>query len=122
METVNSSSWKKSINAATGGASFLISNKSNNMINGIDMIPPRIMKILFQGNPQITIITCFSPTNVSEGTEVDTFYTQLTDTIREIPNHNVLIIGGDLNAQLGQDNSLHIIKQQIEMVKCKMIS
>ena len=29
---------------------------------------------------------------------------QLIDTIREIPKHNVLIIGGDFNAHLGQDN------------------
>ena len=88
------------------------------MINSIDITPPRIKKIHFQGNPQTTVITCYSPTNVSEGTEVDTFYTQLTDTIREIPKHNFLIIGGDFNAHLGQDNSLHIITQQIEMVKC----
>ena len=74
------------------------------MIIGIDMFPPRIKKIYFQGNLQITIITCYSPTKVSKETEVDTFYTQLTDTIREIPKHNVLIIGGDFNAHLGQDN------------------
>ena len=85
------------------------------MITSIDMIPPRIIKLHFKGNPQTTIITCYSPTKVSEETEVDTFYTQLTDTIREIPKHNVLIIGGDFNAHLGQDNG-HIIKQQIEMV------
>ena len=46
----------------------------------------------------------YSPTNVSEETEVDTFYTQVADTIREIPKHNVLIIGWDFNTHLGQDN------------------
>ena len=79
------------------------------------MIPPRIMNIYFQGNPQTTIITCYSPTKVSKETEVDSFYIQLTDTIREIPKHNVLIIGGYFN-DLTVIN-LYIIKQQIEIVK-----
>ena len=58
------------------------------------------MTINLYGNPQTTIISCYSPTNVSHKTIE--FYTELNSLTRRIPKHNVLIIGGDFNAQLGQ--------------------
>ena len=70
------------------------------------MIKPRIMKIHFQGNPQTTIITCYSPTNVSEETEVDTFNNQQTDTIREIPKQTTNRNGQMLNDSLIENNMI----------------
>ena len=52
----------------------------------------------FNGNPRATII-CYSPTNVSEETELVTFYDELSSLVRSIPKHNVLVIGRDMNAQ-----------------------
>ena len=47
-----------------------------------------------------TIISCYSPTNVSEETELITFYDELSSLVRSIPKHNVLVIGGDRNAKI----------------------
>ena len=55
----------------------------------------------FNGNPQTTVVCCYSPTNSSDEEEVKSFYTELSSLICEVPKHNVLIIGGDFNAQLG---------------------
>ena len=55
----------------------------------------------FNGNPIVTIISCSSPTNVSEETELVTFYDELSSLVRSIPKHNLLVIGGDRNAQKG---------------------
>ena len=60
------------------------------------------MNINLSGNPQTTIISCYSPTNVSDKQETLEFYTELNSLTTRIPKHNVLIIGGDFNAQLGQ--------------------
>ena len=63
------------------------------------------MAATFNGNPRATIISCYSPTNVSEETELVTFYDELSSLVRSIPKHNVLVIGGDMNAQIGKNSN-----------------
>ena len=63
------------------------------------------MTATFNGNPRITIIPCYSPTNVREETELDAFYDELSSLLRSIPKHNVLVIGGDMNAQIGKNGN-----------------
>ena len=53
-----------------------------------------MMAATFNGNPKATIISCYSPTNVSEETELVTFYEELSSLVRSIPKHNLLVIGG----------------------------
>ena len=71
-------------------------------LNSIDRIQPRMMAATFNGNPKATIISCYSPTNVSEETELVTFYGELSSLVRSIPKHNLLVIGGDMNAHIGK--------------------
>ena len=56
----------------------------------------------FNGNPRATIISSYSPTNVSEETELVAFYNELSSLVRSIPKHNLFVIGGDMNAQIGK--------------------
>ena len=63
------------------------------------------MVATFNGNPSTTIISCDSPTNVSEETDLIAFYNELSSLVRCIPKHNILIIGGDMNAQIGKNVS-----------------
>ena len=63
------------------------------------------MVATFNGNPRATIISCYSPTNVSEETELVTFYDVLSSLVRSIPKHNMLVIGGDINAQTGKNGN-----------------
>ena len=69
------------------------------------------MVATFNGNPKTTVISCYSPTNCSEELEIQNVYHQLTDSIKNIPKHNVLIIGGDMNAKIDNNkcvgNSYH---------------
>ena len=58
------------------------------------------MVATFHGNPITTIISCYSPTNVSEVLEVEQFYMELVSITRQIPKHNMLVIGGDFNDNL----------------------
>ena len=63
------------------------------------------MVATFNGNPRATIISCYSPTNISEETELITFYDELSSLARSIPKHNLLVIGGDVNAQIGRNGN-----------------
>ena len=60
------------------------------------------MVATFNGNPRTTIISCYSPTSVSEETEFVAFYDEVSSPVRNIPKHNLLVIGGDTNAQIGK--------------------
>ena len=84
--------------------------KSVKTLNNIERIQPRMMAATFNGNPRATIISCNSPTNVSEETELVAFYDELSSLVHSIPKYNVLVIGGDMNAQIGKNGnkySLH---------------
>ena len=48
------------------------------------------------------IISCYSPTNASDETDPNVFYNELS-SFRSIPKPYVLIIGGDVNAQVGKN-------------------
>ena len=63
------------------------------------------MVATFNGNPRVTIISCYSPTNVSEETELVAFYNVLSSLVRSIPKHNILVIGRDMNAQIGKNRN-----------------
>ena len=99
---ITCSDWRNSINASTCGIGFLVNKQAYSAITDIEKITHRIMTINLSGNPQTTIISCYSPTNVSDKQETLEFYTELNSLTRRISKHNVLIIGGDFNAQLGQ--------------------
>ena len=74
-------------------------------LNSIERIQPRMMVATFNGNPKATIISCYSPTNVSDETELVTFYEELSSLVRSIPKHNLLVIGGDMNAEIGKSRN-----------------
>ena len=61
-----------------------------------------MMAATFNGNPKATIISCYSPTNIRVETELVNFYDELSSLVRSIPKHNVLVIGGDMNDQIGK--------------------
>ena len=89
---------------------MLIGPRALKTLNSIERIQPRMMATTFNGNPKATIISYYSPTNVSEETILVTFHKELSSLVCSIPKHNLLVIGGDMNAQIGKNRnkySLH---------------
>ena len=80
------------------GVGMLIGPQALKSLNSIEKIHPRMMIATFNGNPRAIIISCYSPTNISEETELIAFYDKISSLVRSIPKHNVLINGGDMNA------------------------
>ena len=98
---ITSSAEKADNNATIRGVGILLSPQAYGTLLNVESINARIMVATFNGNPQTTFVACYSPTNVSEEIQAQEFYTQLQDTIRKLPKHNVIIVAGDLNAQVG---------------------
>ena len=57
-----------------------------------------MMAATFNGYLSTTIISCYSPTNVSDEKDLIVFYDELSSLVRCISKHNVLIVGGDMKA------------------------
>ena len=90
---------------------MLIRSRALKSLNTIEKIQQRIMGDTPDGNRSATTISCYSPTNISEETDLIAFYNRLSLLVRSIPKHNVLLIGGDMNARIGKSvnhkSSLH---------------
>ena len=95
----------KTVNAMIDVA-MLIELQALKSLNSIEKIQPKMMVDTFNGNPRATIISRYSPTNVSEETDLIAFYNELSSLVHSIPKHNILIIGRDMNAQIGKNISL----------------
>ena len=97
------SAWKNSVNVTVGDVGILIGPRALKSLNSIERIQPRMMLATFNGNPWATIISCYSSPNISEETELIAFYDELSSLARGSPKHNLLVIGVDMNAQIGKN-------------------
>ena len=109
------SAWKNSVNAAVGGLGILIGPRALKSLNSIERIQPRMMVATFNGNPRATIISCYSPANISEEIELIAFYIKLSSLVHSIMKHYVLVISGNMNAQIGKKQKPQI--QPTQLVK-----
>ena len=100
---VSSSVRKNSVNAVIGGVSMLIGPRALKPLKSIEKIQPRMMVATFNGNTSTTIIFCYSHTNARYQMDFDAFDNELSSFVRSIPKHNVLIIGRDMNTQIGKN-------------------
>ena len=56
-----------------------------------------------ESNPQITVITAYGPTNCKSDEEKEHFASDLKRALEAIPPHNIVIMLGDFNGQIGKD-------------------
>ena len=98
---ITSSAWKNSQGSTIPGIGLVLSPKASSNLISLNKISDRIILAEFNSNPKTSFISCYSPTNVSDETIVDEFYSSLLSTLQQIPSHNFLIVAGDFNAQLG---------------------
>jgi len=53
---------------------------------------------------KLTIVQCYAPTNVATNEEKEAFYGLLETTLQHIKQSDIVILMGDLNAKIGEDN------------------
>ena len=52
----------------------------------------------FEGNPATTIILTYAPTECSNDDTAQEYYKSLSDVIKHIPAHNLMLVIGDFKA------------------------
>ena len=92
---------------------MLIGPRALKTLNSIERIQPRMLAATFNGNPRATIFSCYSPTNVSEETELVTLYDELSSLVRSIPKHNQLVSLHNTSNRNGQHQTDFMIENRL---------
>lgn len=94
------------------GVGLLLTPTAHRSMMSWAPISERIMTARFRSKIRnITIIQCYAPTEKAEASDKDDFYSQLTNAYNSAPRGDIIFVMGDLNAKVGQDNTLltHVI-------------
>ena len=101
---VTTSAWRNSKQAATGGVGFMLAKQAYKAVSLMKSYGRRIFLISFNGNPRLTVITVYSPTEAASTEEAEDFHEGLRTAISDVPAHHLLMVVGDLNAHLSKLN------------------
>ena len=80
------------------------------MHKNINAISFRILRVDFTGNPATTLLVSYSP--VESNSEADEHYSLLSGSIKECPNHNIVLVIGDCNAHIGNEAAKYTCHQE----------
>ena len=98
--------------AAIHGVGICLNSRLLPLLIHIKKRDDRIIEACFKGNPKTTVISCYAPHNGLSDDIASAFYSKLDDVISAVPSHHMLLIGGDMNAQIGAKISLHRVSNR----------
>ena len=83
------------------GVGIMLNKEAYKALITWEPISDRIMTARFSSRfSKITIVQAYAPTNEGEDSSKDNFYDKLQETMNKIPNHDLVILMGDFNAQI----------------------
>ena len=82
---ISASALKNAGNSTIGGVGMLLSPHATKSLKKKKKITSRILVATFHGNPEPTLMSCYSPTNIADEHEVIDFYDDLSSLICSVP-------------------------------------
>ena len=102
---ITSSAWRNTMGAATGGVGVLVTRDAYSSITLIKSFGSRTLTVSFDGNPRLTVVNSYSPTEAASDEAAEEFHNNLRLANSEVPDHHLLLSVGDMNARMGKANS-----------------
>lgn len=91
-------------NSHREGVGVYMSKKARTSLVDFAGVSERILRIRVDTQwCKTSIVVVYAPTEVADVDEKDDFYSQLSEVLDRIPTHDVLIVMGDFNAQVGRE-------------------
>ena len=93
-------------NAHANGVAFILNRSKAKTLVEWEPVSDRIIRARFHSKHcKLIIPQCYAPTNEAEDEVKDDWYEQLQYEVSRVPQHDLLLIMGDINAKVGSDNS-----------------
>ena len=88
------------------GVGFLLSVQAKKALIGYNPISSRIISARFDATPfKVSVIHVYAPTSSSSVEDIEAFYNDVEETIAKTDKKDVIILTGDWNAKIGNDNT-----------------
>src|SRR5215467_2817125 len=92
------------------GVAFIVTKRLAKSVMKYHIVSDRIISIRLLGKPvNITVIQIYAPTTDAEEEDVDIFYDQLQAEIDKTCNQDLLLITGDWNAKVGNQEDEYVV-------------
>ena len=83
----------------------MISAEARKLVREITPVSQRVLKITFNGNPKLTILKVYSPTEGDSIEHAEEFHEEVRRAVTATPAHNILLVLGDFNAHLSKESN-----------------
>ena len=98
-------SGKEEGSSRTAGVGIMLTKSAYSSLMSWESISERFITARCRSRVRnISIIQCYAPTEQTSNTEKDDFYTQLSTIYDKTLRGDIIMVMGDLNAKVGQDN------------------
>ena len=103
------------------GVAIIIRKEEEKSLIEWEPISERIIRARFNAkHTKMTILQCYTPTNEKDQEEKDEFYDALQAEISKTPQHDLLLLMGNLNAKVGKhregnESAMGVKAQEKEM-------
>ncbi len=88
------------------GVALVVNSELAKCVLGYNPVSERIITLRIQGAPMnITVVQAYAPTSASDEDTIESFYSELQQTIDSIPGRDIMIITGDFNAKVGSKST-----------------
>ncbi|KAI8514657.1 hypothetical protein Bbelb_072480 [Branchiostoma belcheri] len=105
QQLITTSATRNQAGAAVGGIGIMLGSTASSSLAKVTKNTERILTASFQGNPVASIIVTYCPTNTADEDTVKAHYEDLARAIEAIPAHNLLLVIGDFNARIGDQDA-----------------
>ena len=87
----------------SSGVGFIVKSKPKWSVIGYNQVNDRVITIRLSAKPvNLTIAQLYAPTSTAPNEEIDSFYDVVQDALDSIPNSDITLLMGDLNAKIGK--------------------
>ena len=83
----------------------MVTRKAYNAISLIKSYGNRVLTVSFDGEPRLTVIIVYSPTEAATEEDAEDFHNTLRQAAADVPAHHLLLVVGDMNARMGKTDS-----------------
>ncbi|XP_014774445.1 craniofacial development protein 2-like [Octopus bimaculoides] len=103
-QLITTSAVRNTAGAAIG-VGLVYSARANLLVKETMQVSPQVLRVTLNGNPRLTVISAYSPTDGDSDANAEEFYEEVCRTVNTTPAHNILLVLGDLNTHLGKKSS-----------------